>query len=446
MHRPVFLTLALAAAACTGDDITPSTDAGAAADASAAAEASDGGHCSVTVTPGTDDTSAILLALIDAQSGDTICLDHGRFHVTGQLSLAASNVTLSGQSDTVLDFSEQTSGANGLEVTGNHDVVDTLSIENTHGDGVRATQVDFITVRNVHVTWTGGPATTNGGYGIYPVTSSHVLIENCSASGASDTGIYVGQSNTIIIRNNDVSGNVAGIEVENSTDAEVYDNHSHGNTGGILIFNLPGLMVKDGKRANVHDNIVEENNLANFAAAGNTVHGVPAGTGMFILASDDNELHGNTIRNNDSFGIAILSWYLMFPDPSAPVDPDFDWFPERNYVHDNTFNGNAQMPLEDAMFIAALSGRAMLADLVWDGVVDLSKLGNGAALEGGIVGDGGATGDGGAVSGFDALENCFQANGDATFVNIDFGNGTANKSVDVTPYVCERPRLPAITF
>ena len=64
----------------------------------------------------------------------------------------------------------------------------------------------------------------------------NVLIENCTAIGASDAGIYVGQSNRIIVRNSIAHQNVAGIEIENSLNADVFDNVATGNTGGILVF------------------------------------------------------------------------------------------------------------------------------------------------------------------------------------------------------------------
>src|SRR5215831_19137263 len=196
MRRSIGVALAFGLYACQGDDSTapPVVDASHGPDAQSDAGQSDGGSaasdgpqsdassCSTTVDPGTDggdDRAALQLALLDAQSGDTICFGHGRFHVTGQLSLDVDNVTVRGQADTVLDFTAQTSGANSFEVTANHVTIDTLRIENPHGDGLRATAVDFVTVRNVHVEWTGGPSADNGGYAIYPVTSSHVLIENC---------------------------------------------------------------------------------------------------------------------------------------------------------------------------------------------------------------------------------------------------------------------------
>jgi parallel beta-helix repeat protein len=281
----------------------------------------------------------------------------------------------------------------------------------------------------VHVEWTHGPSPDNGGYGIYPVSSTGVLIEDSFASGAADTGIYVGQSSRIVIRNNEVTQNVAGIEIENSTDAEVYGNHVHDNTGGILLFNLPGLPVKDGKRAQVHDNTIEGNNHENFAESGNIVAMVPPGTGMFILASDDNEVHNNTIGDNQSSGIAILSWYVAQRDEDARMDPEYDWFPERNYVHDNQFANNGAQPQASAVVIAGLAGETTLADMVWDGIVDNAKL-EGPADEGAVPPE--------------TLRNCFRSNGEATFKALDLDHNGAGKSSDVEPYACERPALESI--
>src|SRR3546814_1386139 len=86
--------------------------------------------------------------------------------------------------------------------------------------------------------WTGGPSTDNGAYGLYPVQVDNVLIEDSVVKGASDAGIYVGQSTNIIVRNNRAEGNVAGIEIENSTGADVYGNTTTGKTGGILVFKI----------------------------------------------------------------------------------------------------------------------------------------------------------------------------------------------------------------
>jgi parallel beta-helix repeat protein len=385
--------------------------------------------CSVTLSPGDDDQTLLQGALIEAESGDAICLSDGRYQLTGQLSLDVDDVTVRGEPDTVLDFTGQTSGANGLAVTSNAVTLEDLRIENTQGDGVRATNVSDLAVRRVRVEWTRGPSPDNGGYGIYPVSSTGILIEDSYASGAADTGIYVGQSSRIVIRNNEVTQNVAGIEIENSTDAEVYGNRVHDNTGGILLFNLPGLPVKDGKRARVYDNTIESNNHENFAESGNIVAMVPPGTGMFVLASDDNEVHDNTIAENQSSGIAVLSWYVAQRDEDGRMDPEYDWFPERNYVHGNTFVNNGAQPQASAALIAALAGETTLADMVWDGIVDSAKL-EGSADEGLVPPE--------------SLRNCFLSNGDATFKVLDLENNGAGKSSDVEPYACERPALEPI--
>jgi hypothetical protein len=46
------------------------------------------------------------------------------------------------------------------------------------------------------------------------------------------------QSDSIVVKNNEVFENVAGIEIENSFNADVHDNNSHDNTVGFLVFDL----------------------------------------------------------------------------------------------------------------------------------------------------------------------------------------------------------------
>ena len=95
---------------------------------------------------------------------------------------------------------------------------------------------------------------------MYPVQCQNVLIDGCEAIGASDAGIYVGQSHEIIVRNSRAYRNVAGIEIENSTMADVYNNIAEGNTGGILVFDLPGLIKKGGGNVRVYNNKIRNNN------------------------------------------------------------------------------------------------------------------------------------------------------------------------------------------
>jgi parallel beta-helix repeat protein len=84
-------------------------------------------------------------------------------------------------------------------------------------------------------------------------------------------GIYVGQSRQIIVRRNRVEQNVAGIEIENSQYADVYDNTATGNTGGILVFHIPDLPGEDGQHARFFHNQIEGNNTPNFGSSASMV-------------------------------------------------------------------------------------------------------------------------------------------------------------------------------
>ena len=77
-------------------------------------------------------------------------------------------------------------------------------------------------------------------------------------------GIYVGQSDTIVVRNNVVTNNVSGIEIENSFNADVTGNDSNDNTVGFLVFDLPNLPQVGGHNVRVYANQFGDNNHPNF--------------------------------------------------------------------------------------------------------------------------------------------------------------------------------------
>lgn len=181
--------------------------------------------------------------LLDAKPGDVIEIPAGRYTLDRSLSLRVDGVTIrgAGKDKTVLSFKGQTSGAEGLIVTASDFTLENLAIEDTKGDGLKVNEGENIAIRGVRVEWTGGPKTSNGAYGLYPVQTQNVLIEDSVVIGASDAGIYVGQSRNVVVRRNQAERNVAGIEIENCIGADVYDNVTTGNTGGILVFNMPDL-------------------------------------------------------------------------------------------------------------------------------------------------------------------------------------------------------------
>jgi len=355
--------------------------------------------------------------LIQARPGDVIEIPAGTHAISRGLSLNVDGVTLrgAGMDQSILSFANQAQGAEGLLVNANDFVIEDLAIEDTVGDALKINESNNVVIRNVRTEWTGGPLSSNGAYGIYPVQSSNILIDGAVAIGASDAGIYVGQSTNIIVRNSRAEYNVAGIEIENSTFADVHDNVATHNTGGILVFDLPNLPVQGGRNTRVFNNLIENNNTANFAPEGNIVGEVPAGTGMMVLANDSIEVFGNAFTDNNTTGIMIVSYYIT----ERPFeDPNYDPFPEEIYIHGNQFNGGGSTPDSDPLLALQQATGQAIPDIVWDGTMVPGK------------------------SASDIL--CLGDNGDTSFVNLDAGNGFAAPSFDPSSHSCALPALSEI--
>lgn len=309
---------------------------------------------------------ALQEALILAEAGTVIELPEGFFEFQTALSLDVADVTVrgAGMEKTILSFKNQISGSEGFLITADRVSVENLAVEDTPGDGIKAKGVDTISFRNVRVEWTRGPNAENGAYGLYPVESKNVLIDGSVVKGASDAGIYVGQSQDIIVRNNRAELNVAGIEIENSYRADVYNNVATLNTGGILVFDLPNLPQMGGHSVRVYQNQVVNNDTANFAPEGNIVATVPRGTGIMIMANREVEVFENEIAENASSNILLVAY------PREYNDPNYNPLPRRIYVHDNK-HGRAGWNPDGAVreLIAPRTGMPV-PQIVWDGVVD----------------------------------------------------------------------------
>ncbi len=369
-------------------------------------------------------------ALIDITPGGTVAFGAGRFELKTDLSLDVDNVTIqgAGMDETVLSFKGQTSGAQGLLVTANGFSIHDIAIEDTSGDALKVLGGDGVKIERTRTEWTAGPNETNGSYGLYPVQCKNVLIANSVARGASDAGIYVGQSDNIIVRDNTAEENVAGIEIENSTNADVFGNTATKNTGGILVFNLPGLEVENGAITRVFDNDVTENNTVNFAPAGNIVGLVPTGTGIAILAAHQVEIFDNRVSNHKSINVGIISYV---PTGIDVTDPSYDQYPTAIAIHDNMLTGTSDMPTGQlgALLISAIgeiqpNPPYIVPDIAWDGVLDPDRT-NGPE---------------------DKI--CIQNNGDADFINLGWPLGDAETppSTDMSPHDCTLAALPEVSL
>jgi parallel beta-helix repeat protein len=190
------------------------------------------------------------------------------------------------------------------------------------------------------------------------VSCTGIKIERCVATGIADAALYVGQSRDIVVRDCEAHDNVTGIEIENSVNAVVENNYVHDNTGGILVFILPNSVSKVGHNCVVRNNRVLNNTHPNFGNPNAIVSNVPPGTGVLVMAADNNEVTANEIRGNDCYGVAVFSLEVAFPKGTAF---DVGQTPENNWIHDNTYSDNGHSPA-GALQRAAIKG----ADLVWD--------------------------------------------------------------------------------
>ncbi|MCA9641457.1 MAG: right-handed parallel beta-helix repeat-containing protein, partial [Myxococcales bacterium] len=271
--------------------------------------------------------------------------------------------------------------------------------------------------RKIKVTWDESK-TENGAYAVYPTKSKDVLVEDCEVVGASDAGIYLGQSENAILRRNTSHGNVIGIEVENTTGAEIYDNVTYDNTTGIFIPLLPNLQRKESALTIIRDNQIYENNRGNFGDKNTVVSFLPPGVGIILLNSDKVRVFGNTIKDQKSTAVGIVGQATMDEVTGMmSTDTETDGYPEEIYIHGNTYENIGGMPAG----ILATLGVASLEEVVWDG----SERSPGSA------------------------KLCLGESDLPTFRDFGGLDGVGNPdlhSTDATPHTCTLPDLEPVTL
>ena len=365
---------------------------------------------------------SLRLQLESAQSGDVISVPEGVFNFRRGLALTADGVTIrgAGMDKSILRFGEQVAGAEGLLVTGNDFIIEDLAIEDTPGDALKINGGRNIVIRRVRTEWTNGPDVENGAYGIYPVQTENTLLEDSVAIGASDAGLYIGQSRNVVVRNNRAEYNVAGIEIENTVGADVYGNTATNNTGGILVFNMPQL-PQAGHSTRLFDNDVTDNNTPNFGAPGTAVASVPTGSGVLVNAIDRVEIFNNRIAGHRTANVLVSSYfsteYVGEHDQHAVFDP----YPETIFVYDNEYGPGGHAPDRedlDAVRVGLYGAEGRFPDIVWDGIRNPAKTGQEFAL-------------------------CVNE-GNAEVLDLDGANGYANPTTDMSRHACRHEKLEAI--
>lgn len=316
-----------------------------------------------TLTTGkVDITEAIQLALFELTDSGivdaTLVLPKGDYAVTDTIMIdSADGLTLTGHgiNETKLDFTDSI-GDDGIRFEGGTNItIRDFSVYEAPKNGIKITNSQGVHLAYTGTIWEGALNDENGAYGLYPLQSSNILMEHNYARGSADAGIYVGQSTNIIVRENIAKENVAGIEIENSFNADVYNNLAVGNTGGILVFDLPGLEQAYGGNVRVFNNQAYANNSENFAGGG-AVGIVPPGTGALIFATSNVEIYNNEFTDNETAAIEIATYFMADDDVAGYVVGDGSgnyeatiangWSPllKNINIHSNTFARNGADP------------------------------------------------------------------------------------------------------
>jgi parallel beta-helix repeat protein len=360
----------------------------------------------------------------NAKDGDIIELPEGTFTFVRPLVLdGVKNIIIRGQGKdkTILSFKGQKDGAEGMRITANGVVLENFTIMDAKGDCIKVQDANGITFRNLKVGWSKLHSTQNGSYGLYPVGCTNVLMDNCEIFGSSDAGGYVGQSKNIVVKNCHVHDNVAGIEIENCVDADVLDNLCENNTGGILVFDLPELPVKNGSRCRIFNNKIINNNVNNFGVKGTVVAEIPAGTGVIVMATNECQVFNNEIKGHNTLSAAIVS-YASLQKPFK--DTLYDPFPGGISFHDNVIergNGKPDVSVAFGQLFTAMFGDKV-PEIVFDGSVNPKYLDSYGNVK-------------------DEYRICVRNNGNVEFVNLDLANKGKNISKDANKVNCTLPSL-----
>ena len=289
-----------------------------------------------------------------AQSGDTIEIPYGIYHERVVIDL--NDITLRGIPNAdgeypILDGQGVLS--EGVLASGNNFTVSHLHLRNYTSNGILVEGVTGVHFHDIF-------AENTGIYGLYPVQSTDVIVERTEVTGAKDAGIYAGQCENVIVRDSVVYGNVLGIELENTLNGEVYNNHAYDNTVGIFVVLLPQLTAKISSHTLIYDNIIENNNHVNFAPENMIASVAPSGVGVLLLATDHAEVYNNEIVGNKSTGVAVFS--LTRSGAFDVNEIDIGPLPEHNWVHSNRYENNGYDP---DPFVKDLG--IPVGDLLWDG-------------------------------------------------------------------------------
>ncbi len=231
-----------------------------------------------------------------ARAGDTVQIPYRIY--SESLIIDEPNVHLIGLPDTqgaypVLDGAGRL--MNGVSASGDYFEMAYLELKGYSNMGVLVKDANNVYLHDLSITGSGT-------FGLFLELCSNTKLERVRVTGMNSAGVYVGSSEEVTISEVEAYGNTIGIELENSMHSEVYDSHTFENAVGIFIALQPHLPSKVSLYSQVHDNVVENNNLD-----GETNQNLPHGTGILVLAADHVSVQGNILREHNNAGLAVYS-------------------------------------------------------------------------------------------------------------------------------------------
>ncbi|MCP5065616.1 MAG: hypothetical protein GY946_03540, partial [bacterium] len=187
--------------------------------------------------------------------------------------------------------------------------------------------------------------------GIQPELSANGLVKNNLSYGSLDSAMWLeGVPNGRAI-GNVLHSSTTGLEVTISKDLVIEHNEMYNNTVGMGLYHPaaasePALPVMGNWI--IQDNYIHDNNLPN-GAPGGLPSLLPPGGGVLLMGVSDNLLEGNTIVDNDFYGLAVVDFCLAmgelpFPGMCPSNTTGHDPLPRNNEIRENTFINNGTSP------------------------------------------------------------------------------------------------------
>ncbi|MFF0269312.1 right-handed parallel beta-helix repeat-containing protein [Kribbella sp. NPDC004536] len=330
------------------------------------------------------DAPTISAAVSVAQQGDLVLVAPGTYHES--VRITTPHVTLRGESRAKVVIDGRLQQPNGIVVTAPGVAVENLTVRGNTQNGVLVTgsvkaadeqpgdggydtgdePVRFLDSFLVsHVT-----STRNGLYGIYAFSAQNGVIEQSYASGAADSGIYVGQCKPchIVVRDNVAEYNAVGLEGTNASgDMYVVRNRLTGNRVGLTTGSDHQEKLLPQEGAVVAGNLIANNQQPATPEQADGGWGI----GVGIDGGSANQIVHNRISGNANAGVILTATQDLPPDNNKIVGNTFTnntldvgWtFPTPTKGHNNCISGPIRRTIPSTLATTAPCGGGEKAGL-----------------------------------------------------------------------------------